>query len=307
MTTQASKEHGNYPELEKLDQLGLLRDIAKSGRNNDAHLDSLAPSSLLWGVYPGDGGPALLPAGDTILDFTKGTVNNALGAQPMNIPLEVLSRVQSAIIAPDTQAFFNLDPGYGWFFSQGAAIEGNGRNIKAIRVKSDVPLALLVVVGTERDAPRLRIVQYVQVRYGVPTVVKLAAAGVADALAPVGLVSATTDSNGSKALNQSFAKNIIRTPGWGMKNFLIRNGGAVDLEVQLFGSHSDTVGDAAGWIPDPDTGGIKTVPAGGGSIVLETGVAFSVLQLRARIAAANAAGTATIPVIEFVTLSNTVR
>lgn len=271
-------------------------------------LERLAPQELVWGIFPGDGGFELLPAGSTRLDFERGEVASPKGTLPLTIPREVLARAQSAAFVADTLVYITLEPGFGVIPTAGAIIEGPARNVRRVVVESDVPYAFTMAAGTSLEAPRVRFDRLFQFRKSDTTLTKQNAAGTADTFSNLAFVPVTRAATGPKELDQDlYGVAYIRVPGWAQRVFVVRNLGTAAAEVQLFGAGSVQVATVVGWVADPDTGAAPVAVAAGAAAVLETGIPWSVMQLRGRVAAGEAAGAQARLLVEYAAVSGGVR
>lgn len=270
-------------------------------------MEKAFPSKLLWGVFPGDGGYYSTPAGTTRVNFTTRQVNSPAGTGDVRISSEFLTVAQSLIIIVDTLVFIEIRPGVGKFFTGCAFIEGPSRNIEEVIFDSDTPFNFIMAIGSGLDAPRIRAFNFSQIRGSDNTIVKTAAAGSEDTLTSITFVPvAFLPSDTIRTLSQSlYGKDWIGCAGWTIKTFLVRNLGTVAIEVQLFGGMSHSVAESSFWVADTDTP-IVYIGAGG-SAVLESGVQWGCIQMRARVHKDVAAASGTRFIVEYFGLASPLR
>lgn len=267
--------------------------------------DRIAHDEHMWGAFPGDGTFQPVPAGESTLDLrNRSFTSENLAPIPLRINPHLFEHARVVTIVADTYVKIDMDPNLGQFLTFGAPIEAQiGPPLDHIRFYSDVPYTLIVVFGTGAAPGVARAVSFAQVRYSDTTVVKAAAAATADSLATEGSAMLFVPRFETKSLTQAtFGKNFIRTPGWGQKVFTIRNIGAQDASVQLFGSVTAALAATTRWIGDTDAGSPAALQnvAAGGDLIWETSLPWQVLQMRAVAAAGVAAGAGTRLIVEAV-------
>ena len=87
-----------------------------------AAVERAAPEKLFWGVFPGNGGFYLAPAGLTTIDLKNRKITSDAGQENVQIPREIIERSQALILVVDSLVFVEILPGVGKFLTAGAFI-----------------------------------------------------------------------------------------------------------------------------------------------------------------------------------------
>lgn len=274
----------------------------------DQSLMRLAPDVLEYFVFPGDGGFEPFPAGRTTIDFLQLVATSPKGTTKINAPRDMLGNYQSGLIVSDTLLFMTVTPGYGTFFSSGAYIEGIARKIEKIELESSAPYNLIIALSTSQNPPRVAAVEHFQQRLSVLPLVKSNAAASVDTYTNFPFVPVSAWIHGVKTLDQSkWGVDFIEVYGWGTKTFIIRNLGPGAAEFLLYGSGSRNLAKTYGYVVDPDVGPLFIPIAAGATDVIETNSQQGIVQLRGRVAAAEAAGVVSAVIVEYIAVAPTIR
>lgn len=282
-------------------------------------LNRVGPLRLDYILYPGDGDYGLIAAGTTTIDFVNQIVLGPSGSLlQLSVDQDTLALVQSLFITADSPVAVQVLPGGGLFpVAPGAVVSAPYRKVTAIKIITDVPCLATIALSTGLTAAGVVPVALTQKRYSDVTLTKGVAAGQTEGLADVARAVAFTARTEAKALLQSTGVGYIRTVGVGQKLFIVRNLGPGAVDVQLFGTMLLTTppvvaaarANTDGWVVDPDQAGTgaPTNIASGSDAVIESGIGWHLVQLRARLASAAAQGTQARLILEYAGLIPALR
>lgn len=277
-------------------------------------LSRLAPPTLSFLLFPGDGDYGLIAPGTTTIDFVNQIVVGPSGSQTQFVvDQSLLAMVQSLFISVDSPVQVKILPSAQLFpVVPGAVLNAPYVKVTALQIITDVPCLVSVALSTGLTVAGVYPVSLVQRRYGDVTITKGVASGSTEGLANTAQALGFTARTETKQFPTPIpTATYIRTMGVGQKIFVVRNIGPGAVDVQLFGttllSTPTTVATARantdGWVADPDqltsTGGTPTNIASGADAVIESGVGWHLVQLRARVAKGEVQGQAARLITEY--------
>ncbi|MDP2660640.1 MAG: hypothetical protein Q8R28_07920 [Dehalococcoidia bacterium] len=255
------------------------------------------PTRIQFATFPVDGSFAALPAGQTLIELSSGLVTNAVGNSNMVNDQEILSQIRSLSVVADGPLEVRMEPNVGAFqVLDGTPLVGSGKRVGRIVLDAgDNPVLARVAMSTSVQAPSLGGLTQAQHRFADQVLTKSSGAATEDGLAALSFVPRWRDTT----IPASLGANFLRTEHVGQKVFLVRNIGAGAIEVLLQGTHFVSVGDARGYIPDPDMGAARVTIASGDTHVIESGVLYGAVQFAAAVAAAETAGATARVIVEY--------
>lgn len=269
-----------------------------------------APTELAWGVFPGDGTLQPLAPGTTSILIREGIVRSPLGDINIVAPESVRKGTRSAILLVDSLVAIELISGTsvrsGQFLTAGTILEAVAKDVEQIVMQADTPYNCMLLLSTSPTPSRTRFAELIQGRYTDITLIKANVGGVADPLTELAGLPFVARYGFKLSVPPGLyvlGTPFIRVHGWPRKTFGVRNLDAVNsLDVQIFGGFYDSVLNGVvtpnGWIADPATPA-PVVLAPGASVVLVSATEFGMVQLRARVNIASAAGSTARVIVEY--------
>lgn len=282
----------------------LERDLKTSEEKLLAFMaEGVNPPKVVYATFPQTGVWAPIPSGRTTFDLVAMRVSAPNGDSALDSLLRY-EEIRSFIIAVDAVCAVEAQPTNQKFVMPPGVIEINSRDIEKVIFQSDVPFLMQLAWGTSLNGTDLWVPYVTMLRYTSTALTKTNGAGVADSFSALAFVPYVYSTfSGQRTLDQAlYGGTILSTLGFGNKCFICRNTSltiAVDVVVRG-GIHAD-VGTVYGLVNDPDIG------AGGGSpitippnsaVVLPTSTPFAIMQVLARVSAAEAANASSTLIVE---------
>ena len=288
-------------------------------------LERIAPPGRLadWLVFPSDDGIEPMPQGDAVIDFKNLRVTSNKGTQLIVGNPDIVDKLYSVNIIADSLVDIKVDPGLSVFVTYPCyTISGVGKKIEKILLRSHVPYLLTVVAGTSIFPLDVRAVCLPQYRFSNVTLVKKSVAGsddLFDDTTAINFIPRTVKKTLTAA--QAGFSSHIHTHSQTNKFYIVRNVGPGVAQFQVRGvmlinavSEFRALSTAdIGWVEDTDvtrsTGGagIPVTVASGSAAIIETNIPWVEVQLRGRVSAAGEARSQAQCIIEFMSLSPSIR
>ncbi len=213
-------------------------------------LERLIPDRLQYISVPNDGDFLMLPKGDTTIDLKVGKVTSPAGVISLSNTTDLLGAIQSGVLYADTPVTVEISPGYGKFpINPHFIVQGAARHMEKIIINSFYPGLFFAIFSTSPMTPIVNPVQFGQQRF---TDSIISSVNYTDLkFVPRSVTMATLDQ--AKFGYPYFSPYFVSR-----KTFLLRNAGAVTVNLQIRGAMflDQAIGfDQAGltgWPLDPD-------------------------------------------------------
>jgi hypothetical protein len=268
-----------------------------------AHIaEGANPSTIKHATFPQTGLLEPIPAGTTTFDLTVMRIVAPHRTFNLNTNMDY-SEIRSFLVAVDAPIHLTLLPIGQRTLALPGIYEIAVRDVQQIIGQADAPFLGLMQFSTVVNGTDVFAQSIFAQRYSATALSKTAATGLSDGFSELTFVPRQYNTfAGEQILTQAtFGVASVPTIGYANKTFLVRNLGAVAVDVRLMGAMFVDVGAVYGYVADPDTGAgggaPVTIPASS-SVVLRTSTPWVAMQVHGRVSAAEAAGTSSTVVVE---------
>lgn len=281
------------------------RDIATVDQKFLAFMaEGVNPAKITFATYPQTGTFEAIPSGRTIFDLRNMRVVSADRDTAINAMLR-FEEIRSFIIAVDSVVAVEARPTNQKFVLPPGVIEIASRDIEEVIFQSDLPFAMQLAWGTAINGIDVWVPSVNLQRYSSTALSKTNGAGIADTFANLLFVPRHfNDFTGVRTLTPqaTYGNAVFSVLGYANKGILVRNTHAsVDLDVLVRGAIMGDEGANRGYVNDPDTGvggeAPVTIPANTAKM-LRSSTPFALMQVAARVSAAEAASAAPTVIVE---------